>query len=482
MSDDVEDNRICSRCVGERYLKSKVIVSGELETCSYCKKKGATLTVGELAEEHIRGAFERHYERTAIGPPESEEYLYRESDLGWDRPGDPAACAISMAAGLNDESAEDVRAALEANTFVSPDDYADGDGESEFSEESQYEEIAADATDLHRDWLNFQKTLKTDTRLFNSAAKAILDAIFERLDGHATRKGKKVIVSAGPGEKLSALHRARIFQSSERLEGALKRPDLELASPPPNLATAGRMNARGIAVFYGATHAEVAIAETRPPVGSRALVARFEIIRPLKLLDLLALRSIFVKGSIFDPSHLGRLKKAAFLASLSDQITKPVMPDDEPFEYLVTQAIADYLANLPEPKLDGIIYRSVQNGAGKNNVVLFHKSARVSLLDIPPGTSISAHLFEHDDEGVRPDYSVFETRPAPKQEGDPDFDFPFLDFPEGPRDRDDMRKPALSIDMESLRVHHVERAEYLTTSFKPSRYQSQASKGIKRKY
>jgi hypothetical protein len=387
-----------------------------------------------------------------------------------------------MAAGLDEEIAEDVRATLESNTFTSPDDYFDSDGESEFSEESQYEEIAADATDIHRAWLQFQKTLRTDTRLFNSAAKAVLDSIFEGLGDHATRKGEKIIVSVGPGEKLSALHRARVFQSNRKLEDALKRPDIELGPPPENVASAGRMNSRGISVFYGATHPEVAIAETRPPVGSHALVARFEIIRPLKLLDLMAFRSIYVKGSIFDPSYLDRLKKAAFLASLSDQVTKPVMPDDEPFDYLVTQAIADYLANLTEPKLDGIIYSSVQQGAGKKNVVLFHKSARVDLLNIPPGTLISAHLFEHDDEGVRPDYSVFELRPAPDEDGSPNFDFPIVDGMESDRSRADCREFTLRIDMDSLRVHSVERAAYSTATFKPSRHQGQASRGIKRKF
>jgi len=49
------------------------------------------------------------------------------------------------------------------------------------------------------------------------------------------------------------------------------------------------MNARGVSVFYGAIDPRVALAEVRPPVGSRVAVARFEIIRPLRLLDLNAL-------------------------------------------------------------------------------------------------------------------------------------------------------------------------------------------------
>ncbi|HEY0939246.1 MAG TPA: RES domain-containing protein [Steroidobacter sp.] len=479
MRGNVEDKRICAGCVGEKYLKGLVAKTGVRETCAYCGKKGKTLSIGELAEDHIRGAFERHYRRTPLGPPESEEYMYRESDIGWERPGDQAAYAIADAAGLGDDAAEDARSVLEENTFVSPDDYFDSDGEGEFSEESQYEEIDADATELYQDWLYFQKTLKTETRLFNSAAAAVLHSIFDGLDGHATRKGGKVVVNAGPGEKLSALYRSRVFQSDAKLEEALKRPDLGLGPPPAKVATAGRMNARGIAVFYGATHSDVAISETRPPVGSRVLVARFEIIRPLKLLDLVALRSIFVKGSIFDPLHLARLKKAAFLATLGDQATKPVMPDDEPFEYLVTQAIADYLANLDDPKLDGIIYRSVQNGKTKNNVVLFHKASSVKPLDIPPGTEISAHLFEHDEDGVRPDYWVFENVPGPEDEDDLGSDFPVLGLP-NLRHRNDSRDPALSIDMASLRVHHIERAQYSSTAFTPTRHRSQRSKGIKR--
>jgi hypothetical protein len=43
-------------------------------------------------------------------------------------------------------------------------------------------------------------------------------------------------------------------------------------------------------------------------------------------------------------------------------------------------------------------------------------------------------------------------RPAPKERGDPDFDFPILDLPESARSHDDLRALTLSIDMDSLRV------------------------------
>lgn len=169
------------------------------------------------------------------------------------------------------------------------------------------------------------------------------------------------------------------------------------------------MNAAGISVFYGATDASVALAEVRPPVGSRVIVARFEIVRPLRLLDFGALEFIVDhNGSDFDKAHIQRLKRAAFLRRLCRRVSRPVMPHDEPRDYLPTQAVADYLANLADPSLDGIIYPSVQfgdpspgilsrasrgsafgSGRSGRNVVLFHTTASVVPLCGEDETDIS---------------------------------------------------------------------------------------------
>jgi hypothetical protein len=203
------------------------------------------------------------------------------------------------------------------------------------------------------------------------------------------------------------------------LEKALERPDIESGPPPFEMATAGRMNARGISVFYGATEANVALAEIRPPVGSRVLIGKFELLRPMRLLDVAALESVFVKGSIFDAGYIRRLEQAKFLGHLSRRITMPVMPDDEPSNYLITQAIADYLA--AEVKLDGIIYPSAQAGENAQNVVLFRHAARVREMELPPETEISAQLYQDTEEGRESDYWVWEEVPPPEppEAGDP---------------------------------------------------------------
>jgi RES domain-containing protein len=89
----------------------------------------------------------------------------------------------------------------------------------------------------------------------------------------------------------------------------------------------------------------------------------------------------------------------------------PVMPDDEPFDYLATQAIADFLATETNPALDGLLYPSVQGSQGKLNVVLFHNAARVQELDLPKGAEIYAHLSHDTEDGPEIDYWVFEEVP-----------------------------------------------------------------------
>jgi hypothetical protein len=248
----------------------------------------------------------------------------------------------------------------------------------------------------------------------------------------------------------------------------MRRPDQHLGSPPPELASAGRMNARGISVFYGATKPTVALAEVRPPVGSKVAVARFELIRPIRLLDLTAFRDVASGGSVFDPGLARRLERAMFLRSLGERMARPVMPDDEAFEYLPTQAVADFLATESAAPVDGIIFDSVQAGGKALNVVLFQKAARVELLDIPKGTEIRASLGYTDEDGWEDDYSV--TEEAPPKKEDPPVDGSKREWPDftvmtphfwEPGDRDS-REATLRIDTLSVKIHRIKAVEFDT--------------------
>ena len=218
------------------------------------------------------------------------------------------------------------------------------------------------------------------------------------------------------------------------------------------------MNAQGISVFYGATKADVAIAEVRPPVGSRVAVARFDIIRRLRLLDLTATDDVHEEGSIFDPSFKERLHRAEFLRSLRRRMARPVMPDDEGIDYLPTQAVADFLANANDPKLNGIIFPSVQVQEGYN-VVLFHESAKVAKESMIEGTKLEASTGHDSEDGWEIDYSVSEiipsTKPSIADGEDQGFLGNFLHYNRQQDLDDDYRQTTLRLSNASVEVHHV---------------------------
>jgi hypothetical protein len=284
--------------------------------------------------------------------------------------------------------------------------------EDPFGQEAHYTERGVNDAESQAGWLYFEESLKTESRYFNRAAEDILTRIFAGISEQRTIDGRPIIVEAGPGTELTTLYRARVFQSSDRLMEALFRPDREVGPPPSRFATNGRMNAHGIAVFYGATDALTALAEVRPPVGSNVVVGSFELLRAVRLLDVEALKSVNVEGSVFDRDYIHQREKAKFLEWLSHRITMPVMPEHEPFEYLPTQVVADFLAADQDLSLDGILYPSVQVDEAQRNVVLFHKAARIQELDIPKGTdfSVSADGNAGEGEGVGY-YTVYEEVP-----------------------------------------------------------------------
>ncbi|HJU03842.1 MAG TPA: RES domain-containing protein [Nitrospiraceae bacterium] len=471
-SDDAEaDSKfVCFACVGDSFLSDVIQKSGEQQTCSYCHTTQAAMGIEQFAD-HVEGAFDRHYRRTSTEPDDYEYMLLRdrESNYDWDRHGEPVVPAIASAAEVNEPIAEDAQRILEER-HADFDSAAIGE-ECEFADDSYYEEKRANDVELQHAWESFETSLKTQSRFFNKDAEAVLTSLFDGLANHKTVDSKRVVIDIGPGKRIKSLYRARVFQSDKVLEPAMMRPDRELGPAPTDVASGGRMNARGISVFYGALTPEVALAEIRPPVGSRVMIGKFAVMRPLKILDVEALQSVLVRGSIFDSGFIGKLERARFLRRLSDRITRPVMPNDEPSDYLITQAIADYLAG--QARLDGILYPSAQVTTAKKNknIALFHPSSRVESLQIPPDTELSAHTYTNYEEGPEPDYSVSEITTDPKPAPRPTPQGPYF-FPGLPYEDDDPepRPVTLQLELDSLEVRHIEAVSFKTAKHKVRRY------------
>jgi hypothetical protein len=402
---DLEIRRLCFNCVGDEFLSQEIETKGEDQPCSFCKTVDKTFSLDEISDR-IEQAFSNHYVRTPDEPNAFEYALSRddEIDFDWERSGDPVIYALMDAAQIPEEAAGYVQKILGSRYEEYGSDYT-GD-ETEFSDDSFYEVKHAEDSSWQDEWNSLEKSFKSESRFFNNLAIIHLEKIFDNLNNMRTSDGRSLLLDAGAGTSLDFIYRARVFQSDESLKLALSRPDIHIGPPPSNHARPGRMNANGISVFYGANDPATALAEVRPPVGSKVVIARFNIVRPIRLLDLSALEDIHEEGSIFDPDYILRIQKAVFLKSLANRITKPVMPDDEEFDYLMTQAISDFLANKNNPEVDGIVFRSVQTAGKSLNIVLFYKSSKVEEINIKDDTEIDVSLGSWGEDGWEPDYSI----------------------------------------------------------------------------
>lgn len=146
-----------------------------------------------------------------------------------------------------------------------------------------------------------------------------------------------------------------------------------VASAPPQYAACGRMNAKGVSMFYGATSAETGINEAcTDPKKPYVYVGKFKSKHPLHLLDLTGIKANL---SIFNQSETDYYI-LSFLSHFCHEISLP--NNGDALEYVPTQLITHFFRNnlrhfisqtcsLP---IDGILYSSAKDGS--KNAVLFY--------------------------------------------------------------------------------------------------------------
>ena len=459
--------RVCHDCIGDPFLADEVKGKGSNGLCGYCGKKRKALTLEKLAER-IHEVLQEHFRLSHIETP-------------WSGSGYPVIDLIADMAGLDEKVADDVRAFLsEPYEYEAMTDGA----ENPYYSDAHYEEHRPDEWGFLETWDAFRREIRSRSRFFSTSAEDALRSIFGDLSTLRTSGDQPVIREITPDDEGRFIWRARTAQSTKELEAILSAPVREIGPPISRLAKGGRMNAAGIPVFYGALDEGTCVAEVRAPVGSHVVVAKFEMLRPFRLLDFDSLTKIYVEGSHFDPGYSVRLGRASFLERLVREMSRPVMPTDEAFEYLATQAVAEYLAHKAEPRLDGIIFRSSQTDGSGRNVVLFNHACGIEPYDLPKETILTfsglpkgtkltffSHLSD-EDYAVR-DIIVSETVPS-----DPPEKVSPVETPESPidlrpvdvfhstlpRDEDSeppaYRDPTLRLDVESVVVLEIKGVQY----------------------
>jgi hypothetical protein len=436
-------SRICAVCVHEPYLARMANASTVRDQeCDFCNGVRGTLGTDEVLDR-CEKVLEDYYQPTSL----SDDVLVR----GEEPDGEPVRLVLDELLGANDDVMKELLDGLNNRWF----DWSSH--ESHYGEDPYFVERSRQTSMYGVEWHHMERSLRTEARLVNPKVTQTLETVFGPIQQHQTWNGDGVIVEVGPGTKTETVFRARVFQELETLESALYYPAREIGPPPPDTGRAGRMNAQGVSVFYGATEPAVAIAEVRPPVGSHVVVGGFQIVRRLRILDLDKLEEVVIdsKASYFDPNTREIAERNAFLRSLSRRLVMPVMPEHESAGYLVTQAVADFLATHPHLSVDGILFKSVQHDGSSSdagrNIVLFNKASRVEGAERGADNVVeNVSLFDYDEDG-----EYFYPRITLKK---PEDITPIHSL----NNEADAREVTLQMNLDKLNISKVKGAEYRT--------------------
>lgn len=342
---------ICVDCVGDDDYKKYIKDYGEEGECSYCPNKDKACIELDLLADEVDENYRANYE-----PNE---------DCG-DYPSD----IISEMLGLNEEIADNLVNILSEKESRDVHQGADAFYDAERLYVTQRN--LGNFGDHMEKWEWFCSTIKHQTRFFNQQFLNDLDSLFKELDRFKYGKISPVC-EISPDDADALFYRARRFANSKEEAEILNNPNGELAAPPPNKSNSGRMNPKGVSVFYGAYEIKTCIAEIRLLVGEKAISGQFKLKKPITILDLTLLKEIDEPQYYEEGDDIDNLDGLFyFLRHFASEISKPIHPSDADLEYLPTQAFSEYLNHHYKIRIDAIIYSSSQTkyNEGKNIVIL----------------------------------------------------------------------------------------------------------------
>lgn len=139
--------------------------------------------------------------------------------------------------------------------------------------------------------------------------------------------------------------------------------------PKKEYAIEGRLNPKGILVFYSSMSKETAMSELRPWVNSKITVGKFRIKHDLEVLDL-----------TLDPYHdipksnSNEWKEKVVWGDINYSFSKPIVNSDTSTEYIPTQILAEFFK---KNGFQAIIHKS---SLGHEKNVVFFKSDHLELV------------------------------------------------------------------------------------------------------
>ncbi|MGX1181590.1 hypothetical protein AB7M31_004658 [Pseudomonas sp. IAP-CY TE4608] len=347
MASSAHQEQVCYTCVHDAYLGRQIKRTGTSAICTLCSATRRCIPLSSVVAR-VEGILDAYVIEG--------EYYRRFSDWGDSQEGDSLDTWVSAIFGCDN---------------VEPIVEAVCDRLDSYSQDTNYSKRIYRLDDIGHQWFEFQQGMKHGQRFFNDSAKTFLDWIFNDVYKYSASSDEEVVVRLLMPEDAPPIYRARTCMTYTEVGEIAANPARNLGAPPKERAADGRMNPAGVPAFYGAFERKTCIAELRPPVGATVVSGEFRLNRMVRVLDFgrFEKADLGPAPSFFDPKHHAKTGRREFLKYLHNEITVPVLPGAER-DYLITQVIAEYLATHCKPRIDGVIFKSVQQSAG-NNIVLF---------------------------------------------------------------------------------------------------------------
>ncbi|WP_448710841.1 RES domain-containing protein [Microbacterium profundi] len=355
------DATLCVNHVTDDALRERLQPDADAFECSYCPRRAVEAEapfavpmnlVGEYVWEAASWVYsDPGYIEYYDGEPWSTEGLTENSEVIYDIMGDSV-----------DEAVMDNVALALIDAINDREYWAYNDHDYRFS----------------LSWEAFQETVKTQSRFVFIGSSARVG--YEEEPPARIAKFLKALLAYVESDLLRSLpegtklYRGRMVDDLDKCRGDIEaEPSTQLGPAPSAKAEAGRLNAKGISLFYAADDVDTAVGEIalHSPY-DKAIMGGFVTQRPIQILDFT--RRLTTLPSIFatDEESRDRWLFARFAERFAKRITAPVLLDGRQLvDYTPTQVVAEYLRYVPVTRIDGIAWPShVGAGAGKN-VALF---------------------------------------------------------------------------------------------------------------
>lgn len=239
----------------------------------------------------------------------------------------------------------------------------------------EYYVIKIDFEHLIIKWHEFRENIKHEHRFINRLPLEI-----ETLFKEKSRNSKIL-------EKGEIFYRARIGSGDKNVSIPFDANLSDMGMPPLDMVRMGRANPDGIRYLYLANKKETAIAEVRPWCGAEVTIGDFELMDNILTMDFSYSSQMSLFKVINSEQSETVMSEIAFFDNLSDEMSKPISPNESYLEYIPTQFITEVIKSVG---YEGMIFNSsLSDGL---NVVLFSQEC----IDIVKTDIYKVHSIKYD--------------------------------------------------------------------------------------